>query len=217
MAEARFVTFGCRLNAFETEVMRSLAAKAGLGDAIVINTCAVTAEAERKARQAIRRSRRQNPGARIIVTGCAAQIDPDRYAGMAEVDHVLGNHEKVLASSFSVLAAREPPRRLVGDIMNVRETAGHMLAGFGTRTRAFVEIQQGCDHRCTFCVIPFGRGNNRSVPVGEIVSQVRALVAAGTAEIADGGRYHRLWRRSARPSRPGPIVPAPAGAGAGVA
>ncbi len=183
MAEPRVVTFGCRLNAFETEVMRGLAGEAGLGDAIIINTCAVTAEAERKARQAIRRTRRQNPASRIIVTGCAAQIDPERYSGMKEVDHVLGNHDKMLAESFRRLARRDAPRDQVTDIMKIRETASHLIEGFGSRTRAFVEIQQGCDHRCTFCVIPYGRGNNRSVPAGEIAQRIRALVSAGIGEV----------------------------------
>ncbi|HEX9791660.1 MAG TPA: tRNA (N(6)-L-threonylcarbamoyladenosine(37)-C(2))-methylthiotransferase MtaB [Kiloniellales bacterium] len=178
--ETQIITFGCRLNTYESEVMRTHAQAAGLRDTIIVNTCAVTAEAERQARQAIRRARREHPAARLIVTGCAAQIDPALYAAMPEVDEVLGNAEKMRAESF----APDPhPRVRVADIMTVRDTAAHLLSGFAGRTRAFVEIQQGCDHRCTFCVIPYGRGNNRSVPMGGIVAQVRALVAGGSSEV----------------------------------
>ena len=183
MSAPEILTFGCRLNAFESEVMRGHAGAAGLGDAVIVNTCAVTAEAERQARQAIRRARRERPGARIIVTGCAAQIDPAGFAAMPEVDHVLGNAEKLQAGSFRRLADGGAARVVVDDIMAVRETAGHLVAGFGERTRAFLQVQQGCDHRCTFCIIPFGRGPSRSVAMGEIVQQVRTLVAAGTREI----------------------------------
>jgi len=172
------ITFGCRLNAYESEVIRANARDAGLDDAVIVNTCAVTAEAERQARQAIRRARRERPNARIVVTGCAAQIDPARYAGMEEVDQVIGNAEKLLPGAF----ARQD-RLQVADIMTVRETAAHLVAGFSDRARGFVEIQQGCDHRCTFCIIPFGRGNNRSVPIGAIVERVRALVEGGMNEI----------------------------------
>ncbi len=179
-SDPQIITFGCRLNAYESAVMAELAREAGLGDAVIINTCAVTSEAERQARQAIRKARRERPGARIIVTGCAAQIDPSGYVSMPEVDRVMGNREKLQAASFAPEAV-EPI--VVGDIMAVRETAGHLLAGFEGRTRAFVEIQQGCDHRCTFCIIPFGRGNNRSAPLGAITRQVRALVEGGTKEI----------------------------------
>jgi len=178
--ETQVITFGCRLNAYESEVMRTHAQAAGLRDTIIVNTCAVTAEAERQARQAIRRARREHPAARLIVTGCAAQIDPALYAAMPEVDEVLGNAEKMRAESF---APNPHPRVRVADIMTVRDTAAHLLSGFAGRTRAFVEIQQGCDHRCTFCVIPYGRGNNRSVPMGDIVAQVRALVAGGSVEV----------------------------------
>ncbi|MBX6321432.1 MAG: tRNA (N(6)-L-threonylcarbamoyladenosine(37)-C(2))-methylthiotransferase MtaB [Rhodospirillaceae bacterium] len=177
------LTFGCRLNSFESEVIRARAAAAGLTDTVVVNTCAVTAEAERQARQAIRRARREAPGARIVVTGCAAQIDPAAFAAMPEVDHVLGNREKLAAASYRALAAGEAPRVRAGDIMAVRETAGHLLAGFNERVRAFVEIQQGCDHRCTFCVIPYARGPNRSVPVAAVVEQVGRLVEAGLREV----------------------------------
>jgi threonylcarbamoyladenosine tRNA methylthiotransferase MtaB len=179
-AEPRVITFGCRLNAYESEVMRGHARAQGLSDAVIVNTCAVTKEAERQARQAIRRARRDHPGARIIVTGCAAQIDPAAYAAMPEVDQVVGNEEKLKAQTF---APGDHPRVSVNDIMSVRETAGHLIHGFQGRTRAFVQVQQGCDHRCTFCIIPYGRGNSRSVPVGEVVAQVRALVAADTAEV----------------------------------
>ncbi|MHA1536415.1 MAG: tRNA (N(6)-L-threonylcarbamoyladenosine(37)-C(2))-methylthiotransferase MtaB [Alphaproteobacteria bacterium] len=180
MSEPEIITFGCRLNAYESAAMAELARAAGLADAVIINTCAVTSEAERQARQAIRKARRKRPEARIIVTGCAAQIDPASYASMPEVDRVLGNREKMLAASFAP-GATEPV--VVGDIMKLRETAGHLIAGFEGRTRAFVEIQQGCDHRCTFCIIPFGRGNNRSAPLGAIVAQVRRLVEGGTKEV----------------------------------
>ena len=181
MTAPQILTFGCRLNAFESEVMRGQAAAAGLDDAIIVNSCAVTAEAERQVRQSIRRARRENPDAQIIVTGCAAQIDPARYAAMEEVDRVIGNEEKLAADTWHFGA--ETPRVSVNDIMNVSETAPHLIAGFEGRARAFVEIQQGCDHRCTFCIIPFGRGNNRSVPIGVIVDQARLLVAEGYREI----------------------------------
>ena len=176
------VTFGCRLNAYESEVIRGHAEAAGLGDTVVINTCAVTAEAERQARQAIRRARRERPEARIVVTGCAAQIDPKAFAAMPEVDRVLGNAEKLEAASWGVDPA-EAERVAVGDIMAVRETAAHLVEGFAERTRAFVQIQQGCDHRCTFCIIPFGRGPSRSLPAGAVVEQIRTLVAGGVAEV----------------------------------
>lgn len=179
-AEPRIITFGCRLNAYESEVMRANARAAGTGETVIVNTCAVTAEAERQARQAIRRARREQPNARVIVTGCAAQIAPERYAAMAEVDRVLGNAEKLRPESFG---GDDHPRVAVGDIMRVRETAHHLIDGFAERTRAFVEVQQGCDHRCTFCIIPFGRGNSRSVPMGAVVEQVRTLAANGTREV----------------------------------
>ena len=178
--QVRILTFGCRLNAFESEVMRQHARDAGLEDVVIVNTCAVTAEAERQARQAIRRARRENPDSRIIVTGCAAQIDPDRYAAMPEVDRVLGNEEKLRAENFLPGASAAVA---VDDIMTVRETVPHLVEGFEGRARAFVQIQQGCDHRCTFCIIPFGRGNSRSAPVGTIVDQTRRLVEAGYREI----------------------------------
>ena len=179
----QIVTFGCRLNAYESEVMRAVAAEAGLSDALVFNTCAVTGEAVRQAEQAIRRARREQPGRRIIVTGCAAQTDPARFAAMPEVDHVIGNGDKLDRNSLKALAAPEGPRVAVNDIMSVRETASHLVAGFGTRARAYVEVQNGCDHRCTFCIIPYGRGPSRSVPAGEVVARIRALVEAGHKEI----------------------------------
>ncbi len=176
------VTFGCRLNIHESEVMRDHAKNAGLKDTVIINTCAVTKEAERSARQAIRRLRRERPSANIVVTGCSAQIDPAGYAKMPEVNHVIGNDLKLKAETWQ--SAQHPPAKvLVNDIMSVKETAGHLISGFETHARAFVQVQNGCDHRCTFCIIPFGRGNSRSVPIGEIVDQVRKLVAAGYAEV----------------------------------
>ena len=182
--EPEIVTFGCRLNTYESEVMRAHARSAGLENVIVVNTCAVTSEAERQARQAIRKLRRENPDARIVVTGCAAQIDPARYAAMAEVDQVLGNQEKLQPESWGLAPAEKV---LVNDIMSVKETAGHLIGGFEDRARAFVQVQQGCDHRCTFCIIPYGRGPSRSVPVGAVVDQVKALVAAGYAEVVLSG------------------------------
>lgn len=179
MSELEIITLGCRLNAFESEVIRSKASEAGLGNAVIVNTCAVTAEAERQARQAIRRARRLRPDARLIVTGCAAQIAPERYAAMPEVDQVLGNLEKLDRAAYQPSSARVA----VQDIMTVRATSPHLIDGFDGRVRAFVEVQQGCDHRCTFCVIPFGRGNNRSVPAGAVVAQVRRLVARGIKEV----------------------------------
>ncbi|WP_322095987.1 tRNA (N(6)-L-threonylcarbamoyladenosine(37)-C(2))-methylthiotransferase MtaB [Pelagibius litoralis] len=176
----RILTFGCRLNAYESEVMRGHAEAAGLDNAVIVNTCAVTGEAERQARQAIRKARRESPEAQIIVTGCAAQIDPQGFAAMAEVDRVIGNEEKLRAESF--LPDNATPL-LVNDIMSVTETAPQMIDGFAERTRAFVQVQQGCDHRCTFCIIPYGRGNSRSVPLGEVVRQVRNLVERDVAEV----------------------------------
>jgi threonylcarbamoyladenosine tRNA methylthiotransferase MtaB len=170
------ITFGCRLNTYESEVMRGLARDAA--DTVIVNTCAVTAEAERQARQAIRRLARERPQARIVVTGCAAQIDPAGWSTMPNVHRVLGNIEKLQPGSWTEDAGSQ-----VGDIMAARETAAHLVTEFAGRTRAFVQVQQGCDHRCTFCVIPFGRGPNRSVPVGAVVAQVRALVDRGYREV----------------------------------
>lgn len=175
------VTFGCRLNAYESEIIREKALKAGLENAIVFNTCAVTAEAERQARQAIRKCRRENPEAKIIVTGCAAQINPDSFSQMEEVDQVLGNMEKLEERYFD--PSKEHARIIVNDIMSVKETAEHLIAGFDGRARAFIQVQNGCNHRCTFCTIPYGRGNSRSVPLGVIVNQVRVLLEKGFQEI----------------------------------
>lgn len=177
----RVVTFGCRLNAAESEAIRGHAIAAGLIDAVIVNTCAVTAEAERQARQMIRKLRRANGNARIIVTGCAAQIDPARFAAMPEVDRVVGNAEKLRPETWA--DGGDGARVAVADIMGVRETAPHLAEGFEGRARAFLEIQQGCDHRCTFCIIPFGRGPSRSVPLGEVADRARRLVAAGLPEI----------------------------------
>jgi threonylcarbamoyladenosine tRNA methylthiotransferase MtaB len=186
------ITFGCRLNAYESEVIRHQADAAGLCDAVVVNTCAVTAEAVRQARQTIRRLRREQPAARILVTGCAAQTEPETFAEMPEVDLVLGNEEKISAKlwpevrvvldSTSFGLGREEKVR-VNDIMAVKETALHLIEGLDGRARAFVQVQNGCDHRCTFCIIPYGRGNSRSVPMGEVVAQVRQLVANGYREV----------------------------------
>ncbi|MFQ5972023.1 MAG: tRNA (N(6)-L-threonylcarbamoyladenosine(37)-C(2))-methylthiotransferase MtaB [Alphaproteobacteria bacterium] len=184
MTGAHIITFGCRLNAYESEVIRRHVRGVGGRSAVVINTCAVTGEAERQARQAIRRARHAHPAARLIVTGCSAQIDPERYAAMPEVDLVLGNAEKLRAESY----AGDPGQRiLANDIMSARETAGHLIEGFEGRTRAFVQVQQGCDHRCTFCIIPYGRGRSRSVPMGEIAAQLNRLVANGYREAVVSG------------------------------
>jgi len=179
----RVITMGCRLNAYESEVMRGHAEAAGLRDAVIVNTCAVTAEAVRQATQTIRRLRRESPDARIVVTGCAAQTEPARFAGMPEVDAVIGNAEKMRAETFVALSIADSPRVIVNDIMSVRETASSMIDGFGSRARAYMQVQNGCDHRCTFCIIPFGRGPSRSVPAGEVVAQARRLVEAGHPEI----------------------------------
>ncbi|MBN9413487.1 MAG: tRNA (N(6)-L-threonylcarbamoyladenosine(37)-C(2))-methylthiotransferase MtaB [Candidatus Paracaedimonas acanthamoebae] len=182
--EAELITFGCRLNAYESEVMRSHARAQGLENAIIINTCSVTNEAERQARQAIRKARKENPTAMIIVTGCSAQQNPDLYSQMPEVDRVLGNHEKMQVESFSPLLST---KILLSDIMQVRETAIHLVSGFENHVRAFIEIQNGCDHRCTFCSIPFGRGPNRSIPIAEIVRQIKHLVTQGCKEVVFTG------------------------------
>ncbi|MFL4999204.1 MAG: tRNA (N(6)-L-threonylcarbamoyladenosine(37)-C(2))-methylthiotransferase MtaB [Xanthobacteraceae bacterium] len=182
------ITFGCRLNTYESEVIRREANAAGL-DAVVVNTCAVTAEAVRQARQAIRRVKRERPQARIIVTGCAAQTEPTSFAVMPEVDRVLGNTEKLDPRAWTAAGAAlgfgsaGEEKIAVNDIMSVQETALHLIDGIEGRARAFVQVQNGCDHRCTFCIIPFGRGNSRSVPMGEVVAQVRHLVEHGYREV----------------------------------
>ena len=187
------LTFGCRLNTYESEVIRRHAVAAGLADVVVVNTCAVTAEAERQARQAIRKAKRERPQARIIVTGCAAQTNPGQFALMAEVDRVIGNDDKIAGEAW--IAVREalarPPdfgieaeqKIVVNDIMSVKETAAHLIEGVEGKSRAYVQVQNGCDHRCTFCIIPFGRGNSRSVPMGEVVTQVRRLADNGYREV----------------------------------
>jgi len=179
------ITFGCRLNAYETEVMKAEAAKAGLENAILINTCAVTAEAVRQAKQSIRKARREHPGAKIIVTGCAAQTEARAFGDMAEVDLVIGNNDKLKAESYAPIAFGVPlnDKVQVNDIASVTETAGHLIDGLDGRARAFVQVQNGCDHRCTFCIIPYGRGPSRSVPMGVVVEQVKRLVGNGYAEV----------------------------------
>ncbi|MBC7164833.1 MAG: tRNA (N(6)-L-threonylcarbamoyladenosine(37)-C(2))-methylthiotransferase MtaB [Roseovarius sp.] len=196
MSTPRFATLGCRLNAYETEAMKALAAEAGLHGAVVVNTCAVTSEAVRKARQEIRRLRRENPQARLIVTGCAAQTEPETFAAMEEVDAVIGNAEKMRADTWTRLAADfigRTERVQVDDIMSVTETAGHLIDGFGTRSRAYCQVQNGCDHRCTFCIIPYGRGNSRSVPAGVVVDQVKRLVDKGYNEVVLTGVDLTSW------------------------
>ena len=191
-----FATLGCRLNAYETEAMKELAAAAGVNGAVVVNTCAVTAEAVRKAKQEIRKLARENPGAQIIVTGCAAQTEPATFAAMSEVTKVIGNTEKMQASTWASLKAPDligiTEKVQVDDIMSVRETAGHLIDGFG-RHRAYVQVQNGCDHRCTFCIIPFGRGNSRSVPAGVVVEQIKRLVDKGFNEIVLTGVDLTSW------------------------
>ncbi len=177
------VTFGCRLNAYESEAIRLRAGEAQLRNAVVINTCAVTAEAVRQSRQAIRRLKRENPARRILVTGCAAQTQPQTYAAMAEVDGVLGNAEKLTAQAYADFGTGRSEKIRVNDIMSIRETAGQMVDHFEGHTRAFLQVQNGCDHRCTFCVIPYGRGNSRSVPMGAVVQEARRLLEKGFAEI----------------------------------
>lgn len=194
------ITFGCRLNAYETEVMRKKAKAAGLDeikdDAILINTCAVTGEAVRQAKQSIRRARRENPDARIIVSGCAAQTEPETFASMDEIDLILGNEEKLASQSYRALpdfGVNDFEKVRVNDIMEVRETASHMVQSVEGHTRAFVQVQNGCDHRCTFCIIPYGRGNSRSVPAGEVVEQIKQLVGNGYREVVLTGVDTTSW------------------------
>ncbi|MFN4141120.1 tRNA (N(6)-L-threonylcarbamoyladenosine(37)-C(2))-methylthiotransferase MtaB [Aestuariivirga sp.] len=190
MAGPKFVTFGCRLNTYETEVMRNHAEKAGASDTIVFNTCAVTAEATRQARQAIRRARAENPQAEIVVTGCAAQTEPDMFARMPEVSRVIGNEEKLRAESWQ---RGSTERVAVSDIMSVKTAKPQLIDGLKERTRAFVQVQNGCDHRCTFCIIPFGRGNSRSLSAQDVVEQVRRLVASGYSEVVLTGVDLTSW------------------------
>ncbi|MDO9639039.1 MAG: tRNA (N(6)-L-threonylcarbamoyladenosine(37)-C(2))-methylthiotransferase MtaB [Pseudotabrizicola sp.] len=191
-----FATLGCRLNAYESEAMKELAEAAGLQGAVIVNTCAVTAEAVRKAKQEIRRLSRENPGAAVIVTGCAAQTEPETFAAMAEVTRVIGNTEKMQAETWQGIAGPDfigqTERVQVDDIMSVRETAGHLIDGFG-RHRAYVQVQNGCDHRCTFCIIPYGRGNSRSVPAGVVIEQIKRLVDKGFNEVVLTGVDLTSW------------------------
>jgi len=196
MSAPVFHTLGCRLNAYETEAMRELSAAAGIDNAVIVNTCAVTAEAVRKARQEIRKLRRDNPAARVIVTGCAAQTEPETFRDMAEVDLVIGNTEKMQPETWGKLAGDfigQTEKVMVDDIMSVTETAGHLIDGFGTRSRAYVQVQNGCDHRCTFCIIPYGRGNSRSVPAGVVVDQIKRLVDRGYNEVVLTGVDLTSW------------------------
>ncbi|WP_170525598.1 tRNA (N(6)-L-threonylcarbamoyladenosine(37)-C(2))-methylthiotransferase MtaB [Ruegeria arenilitoris] len=196
MNPPKFTTLGCRLNAYETEAMKELSQQAGLTDAVIVNTCAVTAEAVRKARQEIRKLRRENPNARLIVTGCAAQTEPQTFAEMDEVDAVIGNTEKMRPETWKGMAVDfigETETVQVDDIMSVTETAGHLIDGFGTRSRAYVQVQNGCDHRCTFCIIPYGRGNSRSVPAGVVVDQIKRLVDRGYNEVVLTGVDLTSW------------------------
>ncbi|PPB82505.1 threonylcarbamoyladenosine tRNA methylthiotransferase MtaB [Albidovulum inexpectatum] len=196
MSAPIFSTLGCRLNAYETEAMKELAQQAGLDGAVVVNTCAVTAEAVRKAKQEIRRLARENPGVPVIVTGCAAQTEPDTFAAMPEVTRVVGNAEKMRPETWNTLSAPDligqTEKIMVDDIMSVKETAGHLIDGFG-RHRAYVQVQNGCDHRCTFCIIPYGRGNSRSVPAGVVVEQIRRLVDRGFQEVVLTGVDLTSW------------------------
>jgi threonylcarbamoyladenosine tRNA methylthiotransferase MtaB len=196
MTGPKFTTLGCRLNAYETEAMKELADAAGVQNAVIVNTCAVTAEAVRKAKKEIRKLRRENPDATLIVTGCAAQTEPETFIAMPEVSKVIGNTEKMQAATWAGMAPdligqTEPVQ--VDDIMSVTETAGHLIDGFGTRSRAYVQVQNGCDHRCTFCIIPYGRGNSRSVPAGVVVEQIKRLVGKGFNEIVLTGVDLTSW------------------------
>ena len=198
MNAPKFTTQGCRLNAYETEAMKELAEQAGLDNIVVVNTCAVTAEAVRKSKQEIRKLRRDNPDAQVVVTGCAAQIEPATFSAMDEVDLVVGNTEKMQADTWKNIAqgpdfVGKTERVLVDDIMSVQDTAGHLIDVFGTRSRAYVQVQNGCDHRCTFCIIPYGRGNSRSVPAGVVVDQIKRLVDKGYNEVVLTGVDITSW------------------------
>ena len=193
-----FMTQGCRLNAYETEAMKELANAAGLKDIVVVNTCAVTAEAVRKSKQEIRKLRRDNPSSQMIVTGCAAQIEPKTFSEMSEVDLVVGNTEKMNSNIWNEISNKpdfvgKTEKVMVDDIMSVKNTAGHLIDGFGTRSRAYVQVQNGCDHRCTFCIIPYGRGNSRSVPAGVVVDQIKRLVDTGYNEVVLTGVDITSW------------------------
>ncbi|MBT5074623.1 MAG: tRNA (N(6)-L-threonylcarbamoyladenosine(37)-C(2))-methylthiotransferase MtaB [Kordiimonadaceae bacterium] len=183
MSKVKVITFGCRLNTYESEVIKTHASNAGLDDTVIFNTCAVTAEATRQAKQSIRRAKRDNPDAKLIVTGCAAQIDAKQFSDMEEVDQILGNEEKLIEKSYQDFGISKTERVSVNDIMSVKKTAPHLIDGYEERSRAFVQVQNGCDHRCTFCIIPYGRGNSRSVPAGEVVNQIQKLVDNGYKEV----------------------------------
>lgn len=198
MNTPKFMTQGCRLNAYETEAMKELANAAGLKDIVVVNTCAVTAEAVRKSKQEIRKLRRDNPSSQMIVTGCAAQIEPKTFSEMSEVDLVVGNTEKMNSDTWNEISNKpdfvgKTEKVMVDDIMSVKNTAGHLIDGFGTRSRAYVQVQNGCDHRCTFCIIPYGRGNSRSVPAGVVVDQIKRLVDTGYNEVVLTGVDITSW------------------------
>jgi threonylcarbamoyladenosine tRNA methylthiotransferase MtaB len=198
MNTPKFMTQGCRLNAYETEAMKELANAAGLKDIVVVNTCAVTAEAVRKSKQEIRKLRRDNPSSQMIVTGCAAQIEPKTFSEMSEVDLVVGNTEKMNSDIWNEISNKpdfvgKTEKVMVDDIMSVKNTAGHLIDGFGTRSRAYVQVQNGCDHRCTFCIIPYGRGNSRSVPAGVVVDQIKRLVDTGYNEVVLTGVDITSW------------------------
>ena len=202
----KFVTLGCRLNTYETEAMRELAKNENIENIAVVNTCAVTAEAVRKSKQEIRKIHRENPTTKIIVTGCAAQVEPETFAKMSEVSNVFGNIEKMKTSTWKKLSKElnfigKTERIQVDDIMSAKETAGHLIDGFGTRSRAYVQVQNGCDHRCTFCIIPYGRGNSRSVAAGIIIEQIKRLVGNGFKEIVLTGVDLTSWG-SDLPSKP---------------
>ena len=206
MNTPKFVTLGCRLNTYETEAMRELAKNESIENIAVVNTCAVTAEAVRKSKQEIRKIHRENPTTKIIVTGCAAQVEPETFAKMSEVSNVFGNIEKMKTSTWTELSKEmnfigKTERIQVDDIMSAKETAGHLIDGFGTRSRAFVQVQYGCDHRCTFCIIPYGRGNSRSVAAGIIIEQIKRLVGNGFKEIVLTGVDLTSWG-SDLPSKP---------------
>ena len=206
MNTPKFVTLGCRLNTYETEAMRELAKNENIENIAVVNTCAVTAEAVRKSKQEIRKIHRENPTTKIIVTGCAAQVEPETFAKMSEVSNVFGNIEKMKTSTWKELSKElnfigKTERIQVDDIMSAKETAGHLIDGFGTRSRAYVQVQNGCDHRCTFCIIPYGRGNSRSVAAGIIIEQIKRLVGNGFKEIVLTGVDLTSWG-SDLPSKP---------------
>ena len=183
MKNQNIITFGCRLDSFDSQIIREKANSEKLNNIFFINTCAVTKEAENQAKKKIRKIKRENPEAKIIVTGCSAQINPTDYKKMKEVDLILGNEEKFKFKKYLNLLNNNSPAIVVNNIMSVKETANHFIKGFDKKARAFVQIQTGCDHRCTFCIIPFGRGNSRSVPIAKIYNQIKILLKNGFKEI----------------------------------